>query len=95
MSEITVRALTIQHNDPINTNFPYLFICLTHEKSVVRSLSLDDIPLVTSNVFPAPQYSSLCGLEGPVTELAVFELLKAGKVAELRELYRNWDIESD
>ena len=34
-------------------------------------------------------------LEGPVTELAVFELLKAGKVAELRELYRNWDIESD
>ena len=62
MSEITVCALTIQHNDPINTNFPYLFICLTHEKSVVRSLSLGDIPLVTSNVFPAPQYSSFCGL---------------------------------
>ena len=34
-------------------------------------------------------------LEGPVTKLAVFELLKAGKVAELCELYRNWDIESD
>ena len=34
-------------------------------------------------------------LEGLVTKLAVSELLKAGKVAELHELYRNWDIESD
>ena len=35
-------------------------------------------------------------IEGPVTELAVLELLKAGKEAELQELYANWNIvESD
>ena len=34
-------------------------------------------------------------IEGTVTESAVFELLKAGKVAELHELYRNWATESD
>jgi len=30
-------------------------------------------------------------IEGPVTEAAVLELLKAGKEAELRELYTNWN----
>jgi hypothetical protein len=30
-------------------------------------------------------------IEGPVTESAAFELLQAGKVEELCELYRNWD----
>ena len=30
-------------------------------------------------------------IEGPVTESAVLELLKAGKVAELKELYTNWN----
>ena len=34
-------------------------------------------------------------IEGPVTESAVLELLKAGKEAELRELYTNWNIASD
>jgi len=34
-------------------------------------------------------------IEGPVTESAVLELLKAGKVSELRELYTNWAIDSD
>lgn len=34
-------------------------------------------------------------IEGPVTESAVLELLKAGKVAELHDLYTNWAIESD
>ena len=60
------HAPTIQHNNPIYTNFPYLFICPTHEKSVVRSVSSDDTPLVTSNVFSAPQYSSFCGLRWDV-----------------------------
>ena len=32
-------------------------------------------------------------IEGPVTELAVLELLKAGKVEELQELYTNWSIQ--
>jgi len=31
-------------------------------------------------------------IEGPVTESAVLELLKAGKEAELQELYANWNI---
>lgn len=31
-------------------------------------------------------------IEGPVTESAVLELLKAGKEAELQELYTNWNI---
>jgi len=30
-------------------------------------------------------------IEGPVTEAAVLELLKARKEAELRELYTNWN----
>jgi len=34
-------------------------------------------------------------IEGPVTESAVFELLKAGKEAELHELYTNWITRSD
>ena len=34
-------------------------------------------------------------IEGPVTESAVLELLKAGKEAELRELYTNWNVASD
>ena len=34
-------------------------------------------------------------IEGPVTESAVLELLKAGKVEELHELYLNWTIESE
>jgi len=34
-------------------------------------------------------------IEGPVTESAVLELLQAGKEAELRELYTNWNIASD
>jgi len=29
-------------------------------------------------------------IEGPVTESAVLELLKAGKEEELHELYTNW-----
>ncbi len=29
-------------------------------------------------------------IEGPVTESAVLELLKAGKEVELHELYTNW-----
>src|SRR5260221_9259312 len=33
--------------------------------------------------------------EGPVTESAVFELLKARKEAELHELYTNWITRSD
>jgi len=31
-------------------------------------------------------------IEGPVTESAVLELLKAGKEEELHELYTNWSI---
>jgi len=31
-------------------------------------------------------------IEGPVTESAVLELLKAGKEEELHELYTNWNI---
>jgi len=31
-------------------------------------------------------------IEGPVMESAVLELLKAGKEAELHELYNNWTI---
>ena len=34
-------------------------------------------------------------IEGPVTESAVFELLKAGKETELHELYTNWITHSD
>jgi len=34
-------------------------------------------------------------IEGPVTEAAVLELLKAGKEAELRDLYTNWNTQSD
>lgn len=34
-------------------------------------------------------------IEGPVTESAILELLQAGKVAELHDLYANWSIESD
>jgi hypothetical protein len=34
-------------------------------------------------------------IEGPVTESVVLELLKAGKVEELRELYLNWTTESE
>ena len=34
-------------------------------------------------------------IEGLVTESAVLELLKAGKVEELHELYLNWTIESE
>ena len=34
-------------------------------------------------------------IEGPVTESAVQELLKAGKVSELHELYTNWAIDLD
>ena len=34
-------------------------------------------------------------IEGPVTESAVFELLKAGQEAELHELYTNWITHSD
>ena len=32
-------------------------------------------------------------IEGPVMESAVLELLKAGKEAELHELYNNWTIQ--
>ena len=32
--------------------------------------------------------------EGPVTEAAMLELLKAGKEAELHDLYANWATES-
>ena len=32
-----------------------------------------------------------CTFEGPVTEAAVLELLEAGREAELRELYTNWN----
>jgi len=34
-------------------------------------------------------------IEGPVTESAILELLKAGKELELHELYTNWTIDSD
>ncbi len=34
-------------------------------------------------------------MEGPVTESAILELLKAGKESELHELYTNWTIDSD
>jgi hypothetical protein len=34
-------------------------------------------------------------IEGPVTESAAVELLKAGKEAELHDLYTNWTIELD
>jgi len=34
-------------------------------------------------------------IEGPVTEAAMLELLKAGKEAELHDLYANWAIELD
>ena len=34
-------------------------------------------------------------IEGPVMESAILELLKAGKEAELHDLYTNWAIESD
>ena len=34
-------------------------------------------------------------IEGPVTESAILELLKAGKELELHELYTNWAIDSD
>jgi len=34
-------------------------------------------------------------IEGPVTEAAILELLKAGKEAELHDLYTNWTIESE
>lgn len=34
-------------------------------------------------------------IEGPVTESAVLELLRAGKVEELKELYTNWNTQSD
>ena len=34
-------------------------------------------------------------IEGLVTEAAVLELLKAGKEAELRDLYTNWNTQSD
>ena len=34
-------------------------------------------------------------IDGPVTEAAVHELLKAGKEGELRELYTNWTTDSD
>jgi len=34
-------------------------------------------------------------IEGLVTESAILELLKAGKEAELHDLYTNWTIESD
>src|SRR5260221_5926339 len=36
-----------------------------------------------------------CTIEGPVTESAILELLKAGKELELHELYTNWAIDSD
>ncbi|KAH9957492.1 hypothetical protein BC827DRAFT_1157222 [Russula dissimulans] len=34
-------------------------------------------------------------IDGPVTELAIHELLKAGKEGELRDLYTNWTIDSN
>jgi hypothetical protein len=34
-------------------------------------------------------------IEGLGTELAVLELLKSGKEAELKDLYTNWIIESE
>ena len=34
-------------------------------------------------------------IEGPVTESAILELLKAGKEAELQDVDTNWTIESD
>ncbi|KAH9959184.1 hypothetical protein BC827DRAFT_1361278 [Russula dissimulans] len=34
-------------------------------------------------------------INGPVTELAIHELLKAGKEGELRDLYTNWTIDSN
>jgi hypothetical protein len=34
-------------------------------------------------------------IEGPVAESAAVELLKAGKEAELHDLYTNWTIELD
>ena len=34
-------------------------------------------------------------IEGPVTVSAILELLKAGKEAELQDLYTNWTIDSD
>jgi len=46
-----------QHHDPINTSFPYSFVCLTHKKSVVRSVSSGATPLVMSIVLFDPQYS--------------------------------------
>jgi len=32
-----------------------------------------------------------CTFEGPVTEAVVLELLEAGREAERRELYTNWN----
>ena len=34
-------------------------------------------------------------IEGPVAESVAVELLKAGKEAELHDLYTNWTIELD
>jgi len=34
-------------------------------------------------------------IDGPVTELAVHELLKAGKEGKLRDFYTNWTIDSN
>lgn len=34
-------------------------------------------------------------IDGPITELAICELLKARKEGELRDLYNNWIIDSD
>ena len=51
--EMSCRAVshTIQHQDPINTNFPHSFVCLTCAIFGFESVSLDDTPLVTNILF--------------------------------------------
>ena len=48
----------------------------------------------TAGILAREEYSGYT-IEGPVTELAILEPLKAGKESELHELYTNWAIDSD
>jgi len=77
------------------------FILLPHNLLIDRLMSLLQ---VSKHLYQREQPKFTTGLlameedytiEGPVTELAVLELLKAGKEADLHGLYTNWILESD
>ena len=57
--------------------------------------TLTGIPHLPYFLMPVYLQQRRTTIEGPVAESAAVELLKAGKEAELHDLYTNWTIELD